>query len=206
MAVTRRGLLAGIASACGALVAGGLARTEALLAAGRDGRPVAVGGRYDDVRTATSFQAASRETTVLSFSAVDGDGYRHSLEVGPDGLRAQRRGHWSHQSVVIDGGIRATGAGAEAATVGPMIVGEGDSMGVYGVARADGTGVMGRGTRGRRGCRAARWGARGGRGAASPAALGADLPPARGEPGDLFVDAARRLWFCRGGTDWSQLA
>jgi hypothetical protein len=199
-------LLAGVASACGALVASGLARTEALLAAGRDGRTVAVGARYDDVRTATSFQAASPATRVLSFDAVDGAGYRHSLDVGPGGLRAQRRGHWSRQSVVIDGGIRATGAGAEAAAVGPMVVGDGDSMGVYGVARADGTGVLGRGTVGLEGV--------GQRGAVltgdaaqvrlRPSEMSSH--PTTGETGDLFVDAEGRLWFCRGGIDWSRVA
>jgi hypothetical protein len=30
--------------------------------------------------------------------------------------------------------------------------------------------------------------------------------PSRGEAGDLYVDAAGRLWFCRGGPDWKQLA
>jgi hypothetical protein len=27
-----------------------------------------------------------------------------------------------------------------------------------------------------------------------------------GETGDLFVDASGRLWFCRGGSDWHQVA
>jgi len=30
--------------------------------------------------------------------------------------------------------------------------------------------------------------------------------PASGTGGQLFVDSARRLWFCRGGTQWQQLA
>jgi hypothetical protein len=30
--------------------------------------------------------------------------------------------------------------------------------------------------------------------------------PTSGTAGDLFVDAAKRLWFCRGGTSWRQLA
>ena len=29
--------------------------------------------------------------------------------------------------------------------------------------------------------------------------------PASGDPGQLFVDRAKRLWFCRGGRDWHQL-
>jgi hypothetical protein len=30
--------------------------------------------------------------------------------------------------------------------------------------------------------------------------------PASGDAGQLFVDGARRLWYCRGGNDWQQLA
>jgi hypothetical protein len=30
--------------------------------------------------------------------------------------------------------------------------------------------------------------------------------PSSGAPGQLFVDNAKRLWFCRGGNDWQQLA
>jgi len=30
--------------------------------------------------------------------------------------------------------------------------------------------------------------------------------PTTGQAGDLFVDAATRLWFCKGGSSWHQLA
>jgi hypothetical protein len=30
--------------------------------------------------------------------------------------------------------------------------------------------------------------------------------PASGRAGDLFVDQSKRLWFCKGGTIWKQLA
>ena len=30
--------------------------------------------------------------------------------------------------------------------------------------------------------------------------------PSSGQSGDLFVDAGRRLWFCKGGTNWVRLA
>jgi hypothetical protein len=35
---------------------------------------------------------------------------------------------------------------------------------------------------------------------------GAASHPASGSPGDLFVDASHRLWFCKGGATWKQLA
>lgn len=37
-----------------------------------------------------------------------------------------------------------------------------------------------------------------------PSTLGSH--PASGQAGDLFVDASKRLWFCKGGTVWKQLA
>jgi hypothetical protein len=30
--------------------------------------------------------------------------------------------------------------------------------------------------------------------------------PHRGQAGDLFVDKSHRLWFCKGGTTWKQIA
>jgi len=35
---------------------------------------------------------------------------------------------------------------------------------------------------------------------------GAASHPAKGDRGDLFVDKTGRLWFCKGGTHWKQLA
>ena len=187
-------------------------------------KTVAVGSHYDDVRSETSFATATHDTAVMSFSGVDSDHYQHTVTVGPDGLRAGSSGHWSHRSVTIDGTVRATGGGAEAARVGPMIVGEGDVMGVYGAAQVDGPGVRGRGTIGVEGIGAtgvsatgeggpgiSASGTRGGTFVGNVAQLQLQpsaLPshPAHGEPGDLFVDASHRLWFCKGGTRWSQVA
>jgi hypothetical protein len=222
--MSRRGLLAAMAGVAGAAAASVLGRAERAFAAGSDGEAVAVGAAYDDVRSATRFRTAAADTTVLSFSATDGDQYRHTVEVGPDGIRTARAGHWSHQSVTIDGTVKATGGGAEAASVGPMIVGEGDLMGIYGVASGDGPGVKGRGAVGVEGIGAtgilatgqtgpgiSAVGQRGGRFAGNvaqlqlqPSTLGTH--PLTGEPGDLFVDASSRLWFCKGGTRWSQVA
>ncbi len=35
---------------------------------------------------------------------------------------------------------------------------------------------------------------------------GAATHPTSGDAGDLFVDKSHRLWFCKGGTTWKQLA
>jgi hypothetical protein len=34
----------------------------------------------------------------------------------------------------------------------------------------------------------------------------ASTHPASGQPGDFFVDSSHRLWHCKGGTTWKQLA
>jgi hypothetical protein len=34
----------------------------------------------------------------------------------------------------------------------------------------------------------------------------ASTHPTKGQRGDLFVDKSGRLWFCKGGTNWKQLA
>lgn len=224
MRMSRRGVLAAMAGIAGAAVARTLSRADRALAAGSDGEAVALGSHYEDIRSETSFATTKHDTAVMRFSGVDSDQYQHTVTVGPDGLRAGSRGHWSHRSVIIDGSVRATGGGAEAAPVGPMIVGEGDSMGVYGAAQAGGPGVRGRGTIGVEGIGATgvRASGEGGPGISASGTRGgtfvgnvaqlqlqpSGLPshPAHGEPGDLFVDASHRLWFCKGGTRWSRVA
>jgi hypothetical protein len=224
MRISRRGVLAAMAGIAGAAVARTLSRADHALATGDDGEAVAVGAHYDDVRSATTFGTTDPDTTVLSFSAVDGERYQHTVTVGPNGIRAGSSGHWSHRSVTIDGTVRATGGGSDAASVGPMIVGEGDTMGVYGAALADGPGVRGQGMIGVEGIgvTGVRASGDGGPGVSASGQRGgtfvgnvaqlqlqpSELPthPALGEPGDLFVDASHRLWFCKGGAQWSQVA
>ena len=222
--ISRRGLLAGVAGVAAAAMAGVVTRAERAVAKGSDGEAVAVGAAYDDVRSPTSFKTTRHDATVMDFSSVDDSSYQRTVRIGPDGIHTARDGHWSRQSVTIDGAVVASGGGAAASAVGPMIVGEGDIMGVYGSADADGPGVMGRGAVGVEGVgsigvsatgqdgpgiRAA--GDRGGTFIGNVAQLRlqpSESPshPAHGEPGDLFVDADRRLWFCRGGADWTRLA
>ena len=222
--VSRRGLLATVAGVAGAAVAGALTNVDRLLAAGSDGDAVTVGARYDDVRSPTRFETTGHSKTVMSFGAVDSEGYQHEVEVGPTGLRSRHAGHWSHGTVTIDGAVEAIGGGAEAADVGPMIVGRGDSMGVYGTAAGEGPGVRGTGSvgvegvgstgvvaQGDRGPGLDASGERGGVFAGSIAQLqlrpsDQSSHPTSGEAGDLFVDRSRRLWFCAGGRDWRRVA
>jgi hypothetical protein len=224
MRMSRRGVLAAIAGIAGAAVARTLSRADHALASATEGEAAPAGSHHGDARSPAMLATPGQDPAGLRFAAVDDSGFERSLAVGPGGIQAHRGGHWSTQTVTIDGTVRATGGGAEAAGVGPMIVGEGDVMGVYGAATTEGPGVRGRGTigvegLGATGVRAAgnggpgisASGMRGGLFAGNVAQLqlqpsGLASHPARGEPGDLFVDASHRLWFCKGGTRWRQVA
>jgi len=212
--LSRRGLLAVMAGMAAAAVASRLGRAQSVMASG--------GGTEGAAESTTGAAApaavipghATHAGAPLTFTALGSDRYQHTVSVGPEGIRADRSGHWSRHSVTIDGTVRATGGGADAASTGPMIVGEGDTMGVFGSARVDGPGVKGSGPIGVQGEGAIGISARGERGgtfAGNVAQLqlqpsGQASHPATGEPGDLFVDASRRLWFCKGGSSWVQVA
>jgi hypothetical protein len=85
---------------------------------------------------------------------------------------------------------------------GPAIIGENhsDGYGAQGRALGSGDGVFGESSLGR-----------GGRFKGKKAQLklepsAAATHPGSGQKGDLFADASGRLWFCKGGTTWKQLA
>ena len=222
--MSRRGLLSVMAGMAGAAVSGRLGRADRVMAAGA-GLEGPVASQTSTLATAAAAPGpAAEQGAALLFSAVDSDRYERTVSVGPEGIRAHRSGHWSRQTVTIDGTVRASGGGADAASVGPMIVGEGDTMGVFGAARVEGPGVKGRGpvgvegegstgvsARGESGPGISATGWRGGTFAGNVAQLQLQpselaIHPALGEPGDLFVDASRRLWFCKGGSSWVQVA
>ena len=83
------------------------------------------------------------------------------------------------------------------------------SAGIFGTSAA-GAGVRGHGGGGP-GVLAESDSGRGGVFAGAKAQLlllpsGATSHPPKGDRGDLFVDKTGRLWFCKGGTHWKQLA
>jgi hypothetical protein len=83
-------------------------------------------------------------------------------------------------------------------TFGTGVLGS-SGLHTYPAGRAN-TGVMGIGAKGRGGVFI------GDRAQVQLVASGATSHPASGARGDLFVDKSGRLWFCKGGTTWRQLA
>lgn len=71
--------------------------------------------------------------------------------------------------------------------------------GVLGLATS-GTGVFGKAAKGR-GVVAA-----GGKAQVRLVPSASVTHPATGLAGDLFLDKSHRLWFCKGGTNWKQIA
>lgn len=99
-------------------------------------------------------------------------------------------------------GARTTNTGATAATVSGINAGSGP--GVWGTQAHAGSpeaGVVGQGGASGRGGRFT-----GGAAAVQLQASARPNHPAAGRVGDLMVDARGRLWFCRGGAGWKQLA
>jgi hypothetical protein len=86
------------------------------------------------------------------------------------------------------------------------VVGRSARAGVFGES-VSGQGVHGHSNRrtGVRGSGGARGGVFSGQ-SAQVRLVPSRVRPGSGEAGDLFVDSSRRLWFCHGGTSWTQLA
>jgi hypothetical protein len=101
-------------------------------------------------------------------------------------------------------GVTATGSShAGVSGYSPDYVGTfGSSVSGYGVwgSSPSGDGVYGTSTSGRGGVFS------GGVAAIQLVASSAATHPAGGSAGDLFVDSTARLWFCKGGTTWVELA
>jgi hypothetical protein len=107
----------------------------------------------------------------------------------------------SPMGVATVGWARAGGLGLFGFS-GPRLPAPAGKTGVYGRADQDTSSVGVRGA------------SRRGRGGAFSGALAqlrllpsaSSSHPSSGATGDLFVDRTGRLWFCRGGTNWKQLA
>lgn len=211
-----------------AAVAGAVTRVERVLAAGDDGQTVVVGGKYDDVRSTTRFMNVTDGSPILKFGQFDPNaqppivdpqhaeeiritgGARPVIElerlpesqrdrgarttISPDRVitpwvdahRGDFRVHGSHFSIALRAMGRSVGAEGHAQRVG-----------VRGSA-PKGAGIVGTGFRGGTFT-----------GTKAQERLkpdGRSTHPTRGLRRDLFVDKDGRLWYCRGGTQWTQLA
>jgi hypothetical protein len=144
---------------------------------------------------ALSVNGASTPTTVGLAIAASASG------AGVLGIRssASGAGAVSIQSSVSGSG--AVGISSSNSGAGPGVRGtSGFGTGVAGIS-SGGAGIVGASTHNR-----------GGLFSGGPAQVQlvpsktAKTHPTSGKAGDLFVDKSKRLWFCKGGTNWKQLA
>jgi hypothetical protein len=200
---TRRAILAG---ALGAAVAGTLGRAQRASAHDPDDLQLGV------LNTATG-------QTKITTTLTNGDGflaYANGLGSGIYGDSASGAGvdGFSASGIGVDGfsppgtglrGVSHSGTGvigqalnATGATFG--VTGESASTSGIGVFGTGGVGVRGESTSGRGGV----FKGKAAQVRLTPSSVASH--PASGQKGDLFVDSSGRLWFCKGGTTWKQIA
>jgi hypothetical protein len=191
---TRRALLFGAAGALVAAVAGTFARAQPVAA--HDG---------DDVQIEVI--NSTMDTTTVWNKAADGSAFEGDATGSGTGIQGQSE---SGTGVL---GISSTGTGVEG--IGQDLYGVwGSSTSNYGVLgdSTSSTGVFGRTFKpSESGVYGYSDFGRGGRFYGKKAQVRLDpsalaTHPASGLAGDLFVDGAHRLWFCKGGSTWVKLA
>jgi hypothetical protein len=218
---SRRALLVGALGGLGAAVAGAIGRASPVRA---EGQTVEVGGEYHNATSTTAIgnnsnnQAAIRGINNQAGQGVEG----HSVSGhGVHGTAGSGMGvygfsssgpsiygfHYANGNAIWgftndpDGGW-ASVAGSHNGG-GPGVLGENTNRGHGTWGRAlgsSGAGVFGESTNGRGGIF---------QGKKAQIRLNpstASTHPPGGSTGDFFVDANKRLWFCKGGTNWVQLA
>ena len=215
---SRRALLAGALGAVGSAAVATIAGAQRVLGAGSDGEPVVIGGDYPDVRSTTTFRSSlvsGSGDPGLRFLAEAADGsHNRQATISPAAitLRAENIVSGGRGTTIGADGVEVLGGkwggtGVSVSTQdGPAIVGrssqdvgvlgEGGEIGVKGVG---GTGVRGMGGSGRGGAFS------GGKAQVRLIPSKARSHPDSGAPADLFVDNHKRLWFCRGASDWVRL-
>jgi len=197
---TRRALLAGAVGGLAALTAHAFGQSAPVRAT--DPNDVVLGG----VNVATS--VTSIENTTYTNTGTE-DGILGKTSGQGAAVRGVGVGFADGVVGHSDDGIGVTGEASNSEGIG--VAGQGGRTGVsgggaqWGVAGEapinsyNAAGVYGHGHRGGRffGSVAQIW--------LEPAIFSA-THPASGKAGDFFVDTSHRLWFCKGGTTWKQLA
>ena len=205
---SRRSLMTGGLAALGALVLGGIARPAAVSA--HDPDDIQLGGAtIQDETNGTWIRNQTPNGAGLTVQASD-NGYGLSASSSGSGLGVQG---WSAKGIGVNGVSNAGGSsgvlGQSKGGTGVLGVSGGGpapashaKTGVFGVANQDAVavGVLGQSTTGRGGVFKGKLAQ-----LRLPPSSAASHPHA-GQPGDVFVDSSYRLWFCKGGAAWTQLA
>jgi hypothetical protein len=204
---TRRAILAG---ALGAAAAVGI---NAVAGPG----PAQAAVAYVQLGGDSTANTATTPTDILN-STADDDAFSATATgdgIGVAGFSGSRYGVFGNSG--SDAGVKGASGAADKGAVTGQSSGGGTGVfgisglgtpvalaktGVYGLASQDGAsvGVRGASTTGRGGVF---------KGKAAQLRLmpsTAATHPASGQLGDLFLDSNKRLWFCKGGTSWKQIA
>jgi hypothetical protein len=230
--VSRRGLLRRAGAGAAAVGIGAIGASVASLArpgpVRANGEPVTVGGSFVDAVTATTFRNHTNDNDVV-FASSSGQGTGvHGYSGTGSGIFGETTSGYGVRGESLSASVGAGVYGRSADNIG--VIGSADSgIGVQGSSASGdavmggstsgtgvrgfstsgdgvvghstaGDGVSGTGMKGRGGVFT------GGRAQVRLVASGATSHPASGARGDLFVDKSGRLWFCKGGTTWRQLA
>jgi hypothetical protein len=181
---SRRSLLTSLGTAAAGAVAASVAGAQRVLAVGDDGQIIHIGDNWQDAQSTTAVNTNTDYDAFVATTYRLGSGVIGGSDAG-NGVK----------------GNSNSGLGTQGnSTTGPGTQGKSDSgPGVDGVSNT-GNGVRGESTHGPGGWFVGR-----------PAQLRLVPSPAlshprSGQPGDLFVDAHYRLWFCKGGANWKQIA
>ena len=234
---TRRSLLAGALGGIAAVVTSTLTGAQRVLAEGDDGAPVAVGGAYSDVRSATTLANNSNHHSVLRAVSngagigVEAYGFNGTGVEGGTGTGTGVHGVANYNTGFTKGVLGEAYSPHGVGVLGNNYATSGWAEGIQGTTDSpDGWASVGWATR--RGTALVGFSgpdfpytaiprntgvfgyAESGRGGVfrGPTAQVRLIPssrashPASGAIGDLFLDNNRRLWFCKGGTTWKQIA
>ena len=192
-AVSRRNLLRGATGAVLAAAAAGAATVAGTVGVRADvGDPVVVGSGVE-------WDGAT--TLLVNHNFNPG---HPAFTVAQDGTGDAIQGSSVHGNGVW--GLTAGGIGVLGEETAPITGGAGvkgvsnNGTGVYGSNPNDGIGVRGVSHLGRGGS------FQGAKASVRLVPTARTSHPPRGAAGDLYVDKSDRLWFCKGGSSWKQLA
>ena len=224
---SRRALLSAAAGAVAATAATAIAGPASALAAGDDGDAIRIGHNYPDTRATTTLRKHWNTTPVLDLENTHQDGVAlnafsnsgQAANLGSQDGVAVYVNSGNDTALVVTGGSSRGPAALFQAKGGPGVVAFAPGYAaVVGANGGGGTGVLGfsgdeppRRVARDAGVYGASEKGRGGIFKGNVAQLrlvpsAATTHPSSGQIGDLFVDKSGRLWFCKGGTTWKQVA
>jgi hypothetical protein len=202
---SRRALLLGALGGCVTLAAGMLGRSSPVEAA--DGDALRVGVSNSGTTPTKLLNDANGNQVLWAESGGDGIGVYgiSQSSIGLKGESTSNNGVYGHSQADDQAAIVGQSKGDGTGVLGysgkdsVYLQDAPQKTGVFGEAPS-GVGVYGRASNGRGGQFS------GGKAQVRLMPSSAATHPANGALGDLFLDKSGRLWFCKGGKTWKQIA